>query len=425
MKTDPHLPQMLLPPGHGKLLDMHTALSPAPSVSQRDLDIAVKTRSNLLAWNGQFSPQLVHSLISAYAPAQATVLDPFAGSATVASEAIALGHSFFGFEVNPAAYILGSLYALAQFAPAHREEVLSEADSAIAELLSRRVAPDSLIDTELVRSLVWTRRRSSNLVVASVLMNALRSGESARVEELRRARDRVHELVQRLPRTDRPIGVRLGDARSTGLVDGCCDLVITSPPYINVFNYHQQYRPVVEALGCRPLHVAVSEIGANRKHRQNRFLTVIQYCLDIGCSVAEMFRTCKKGGRVIMIVGRESSVLGVPFRNGDLVVEVVRRAFGIDLALRQERKFTNRFGQLIYEDVLHFEPVPVVYSDIAQGAARAVALESLHSGLNIVNQKSISLLRSACLNAADVKLSPLFHTAEEVIPRALCSRRTH
>lgn len=409
---------------HGTLLDMHTAFAPASSVSQRDLDIAVKTRSNLLAWNGQFSPQLVHSLISAYAPAHATVLDPFAGSATVANESIALGHSFLGFEVNPAAYILGSLYALAQFDVSHRRDVLSRADDAIAAVLEGRAAANSVIDVELVRGLVWTRHRSSNVVVASVLMNALRSSESARVEELRRARDRVHELVMGLPLADGSVAIRLGDARATGLAGGCCDLVVTSPPYINVFNYHQQYRPVVEALGCRPLSVAASEIGANRKHRQNRFLTVIQYCLDIGASVSEMFRACKKGGRVVMIVGRESSVLGVPFRNGELVVEVVRRAFGIELALRQERKFLNRFGQLIYEDVLHFESVPVEYLEPAQGAARAVALESLHSGLNVVDQKSISLLRSACLNAANIKPSPLFEASDGVIPSALCSRPT-
>ena len=406
------------------MLDMHTALSPESSVSQRDLDIAVKTRSNLLAWNGQFSPQLVHSLISAHAPARATVLDPFAGSATVASESIALGHSFVGFEVNPAAYILGSLYALAQFDIDHRLVVLQAADDAIADLVARRASSDAVIDIDLVKDLAWTRRRSSNVVVAAVLMNALRSSESARFEELRRARDRVRELVLGLPLADGSVALQLGDARATGLPGGCCDLVITSPPYINVFNYHQQYRPVVEALGCRPLKVAVSEIGANRKHRQNRFLTVIQYCLDIGASVCEMFRLCKQTGHVIMIVGRESSVLGVPFRNGDLVVEVIRRAFGVDLTLRQERKFLNRFGQLIYEDVLHFTPQPVKYSESAQGAARAVALESLRSGLSVVDQKSISLLRSACLNAADVNLSPIFGVSDDVIPLALCGRRT-
>ena len=403
---------------------MHTALSPASSVSQRDLDIAVKTRSNPIAWNGQFSPQLVNSLISAYAPTGATVLDPFAGSATVASESIALGHSFVGFEVNPAAYILGSLYALAQFDADHRKDVLRLADDALSGLGASRPSDAAVIDVERVRSLAWTRHRSSNIVMASVLMNALRSSESASINELRRARDRVRELVLGFPVTDRTISIRLGDARAMGLPDSCCDLVVTSPPYINVFNYHQQYRPVVEAFGCRPLNAAISEIGANRKHRQNRFLTVIQYCLDIGASVAEMFRVCKRSGRVVMIVGRESSVLGVPFRNGDLVSEVVRRAFGIDLALRQERKFLNRFGQLIYEDVLHFEPLAVEYAESAQGAARAVALEALHHGISVVDEKSISLLRSACLHGAQIQPSPLFRANDDVVPIALCAQPT-
>lgn len=418
------LGKLLNAPLHGTLLDMHTAFAPASSVSQRDLDIAVKVRSNPIAWNGQFSPQLVNSLISAYAPAGATVLDPFAGSATVAGESIALGHSFVGFEVNPAAYILGSLYSLAQFSVDHRKNVLRHANEALSGLSAGRSSADAVIDVDIIRSLTWTQHRSSNIVLASVLMNALRSSESASLNELTRARDRVRELVLGLPVTDETISIRLRDARATGLPDRFCDLVVTSPPYINVFNYHQQYRPVVEAFGCRPLNVAASEIGANRKHRQNRFLTVIQYCLDIGASVAEMFRVCKQGGRVVMIVGRKSSVLGVPFRNGDLVGEVVRRAFGINLALRQERKFLNRFGQLIYEDVLHFEPLAVEYAEAAQGAARAVALEALHHGLSVVDEKSVSLLRAACLHGAQIQLSPLLGIDDHVVPIALCAQPT-
>jgi hypothetical protein len=403
---------------------MHTALAPTASLSQRDLDIAVKTRSNPIAWNGQFSPQLVSSLISTYAPAGATVLDPFAGSATVASESISLGHSFVGFEVNPAAYILGSLYSLAQFDIGHREEVLGRADRALSFLDVSHRSRDAVIDMQLVRSVEWTKHRSSNIVVASILMNAFRSSESATISELRRARERVNALVLGLQVAAGTISVRMGDARATNLSDGSCDLVVTSPPYINVFNYHQQYRPIVEALGCHPLNAAGSEIGANRKHRQNRFLTVIQYCLDIGASVAEMFRVCKPRGRVVMIVGRESSVLGVPFRNGDLVSEVVRRAFGVEVCLRQERKFLNRFGQLIYEDVLHFKPLAVDYEEAGRGAARAVAIDALHHGLSVVGEKSISLLRAACLNGAQVQPSPLFRANADLIPQTLCAQPT-
>lgn len=403
---------------------MHTAITPVASLSQQDLDIAIKTRSNPITWNGQFSPQLVRALIAMYAPAGAVVVDPFAGSATVAGESIALGHSFVGFEVNPAAFILGSLYALAPHEVAYRKVALKRADDALSSLGACGLSDDATINLQRVRSLEWTRHRSANVAVASILMNAFRSSESTTIRELRRARDRVTEMVLGLRVSNEPVSIRMGDARATQLSESSCDLVVTSPPYINVFNYHQQYRPVVEALGCRPLSAAGSEIGANRKFRQNRFLTVIQYCLDIGASVAEMFRVCRRGGRVVMIVGRESSVLGVPFKNGELVCEVVRRAFGIEPSLRQERKFVNRFGQLIYEDVLHFDPIAVEYAESGRAAARAVALEALHTGLSVVGAKSLPLLRTACLNGAHVQSSPLFRGDGNLIPLALCAQPT-
>ncbi len=55
------------------------------------------------------------------------------------------------------------------------------------------------------------------------------------------------------------------------------DFVITSPPYINVFNYHQNYRQSAEILGWDLLKIAKSEIGSNRANRGNRFYTIIQF----------------------------------------------------------------------------------------------------------------------------------------------------
>ena len=59
----------------------------ARPVSQRLLNIEEKNRSNLFAWRGQFSPQLIECLLEAYCPAEAVVLDPFVGSGTVLLEA--------------------------------------------------------------------------------------------------------------------------------------------------------------------------------------------------------------------------------------------------------------------------------------------------------------------------------------------------
>lgn len=69
----------------------------------------------------------------------------------------------------------------------------------------------------------------------------------------------------------------------------------------------------MEKLGWFPLNAAKSEIGANRKFRQNRFLTVIQYAQDLGQTLDELARVMKPEAIGVMVVGRESKVLGKSF----------------------------------------------------------------------------------------------------------------
>ena len=61
------------------------------SLSQSRLNIAERVRTNLLPWNGQFSPQLVEGLLRAHAHRGAMVLDPFVGGGTSLVEAARLG----------------------------------------------------------------------------------------------------------------------------------------------------------------------------------------------------------------------------------------------------------------------------------------------------------------------------------------------
>ena len=94
-------------------------------------------------------------------------------------------------------------------------------------------------------------------------------------------------LVQQLPYSAQRIKVELQDARSLPLEQESIDFAITSPPYINVFNYHQNYRRSAEVLGWDLLRVAKSEIGSNRANRSNRFYTVVQYCIDMTKALQE------------------------------------------------------------------------------------------------------------------------------------------
>ncbi len=79
-------------------------------IPQSILNITEKTRSNLFAWRGQFSPQLIESILKSYCLQNSVVLDPFVGSGTVLLEAGRLGLTSYGFEINPAAYSLSKVY---------------------------------------------------------------------------------------------------------------------------------------------------------------------------------------------------------------------------------------------------------------------------------------------------------------------------
>ena len=78
------------------------------------------------------------------------------------------------------------------------------------------------------------------------------------------------------------------------LPEDAIDFVITSHPYINVFNYHQQYRASAEALGLEDSGSGESGNRLLSENRQNRFLTVIQYCLDMYEVFVELARVGKR-----------------------------------------------------------------------------------------------------------------------------------
>jgi len=303
------------------------------------LNIDAKTRSNLFPWRGQFSPQLVEALLSAYAPAHAEVLDPFMGSGTVLVESARLGFSSHGCEVNPAAYLLGRVYELCNLEPAERHDLLDSAEAILARVrpsafelpLFRNTADSGSLPSS---AFAWVKTapdpRVQMLLEAVVV---LADGDAASDDAYANKWSSIRRIVANLPFTKSQVRAHLCDARSLHFPDGSVDFVLSSPPYINVFNYHHNLRAGVESLGWKPLVVARSEIGANRKFRQNRFLTVVQYSIDMALALAELRRVCNENARILLILGRESNVHKTAFYNGQLMERLASRVVGLNLEI--------------------------------------------------------------------------------------------
>lgn len=384
-------------------------------ISKALLNIEEKSRSNLFAWRGQFSPQLIECLLDAYCLPTSTVLDPFAGSGTVLCEAAAMLLPAFGFEINPSAWSFAKIYEFANMEPAAREAVIAQLRARVEQEFPMALFGDDALDQEAVEERVIRIGDSIN-DVAKVLFNALivlldifhNQITNGFVQSKFNA---LADMVRKLPHSAHPIKADLQDARSLPLDNQSIDFALTSPPYINVFNYHQNYRRSVEVLGWDLLRVARSEIGSNRANRGNRFYTVIQYCIDMATALQELARVLKPGTRAVIVVGYESMVLGAPFYNADIVEQLAVHSGAFELALRQKRMFTNRFGDAIREDILNLRRG--VYSSDSEMpvlVGRSVARGALAAAAGAISDGNRRLLDDAVSRIDQIAGTPIFNS---------------
>ena len=394
------------------------------SIPQSNLDITERVRTNQLPWSGQFSPQLVEELLNAYAPPGGVLLDPFAGSGTSLVEAARQGLAADGIDINPAAVILARVYEMTNLGFNSRGEVLDELRQRLAEsigqfcdargLLFENQAHRTSDGAELEAALaeMWHQLpfgTVKDLAAALVILSDFHKRQLV-PSSVHKALQRLERVVRGLPETDQPITMHHADARDLPIETNSVDLVLTSPPYINVHNYHQQFRRSAEALEFDVLSAARSEIGSNRQNRGNRFLTVIQYSLDMTLALREMERVVKPDGRLILVVGRESKVRGTSFFNGELAAELASDCAGFEVERRQERVFRNRFGNSIHEDIIHLLPTGETPSEKhALAEAQDIAAQMLIAARPLAPAKEIAGLEEAIERVRRVSPSPMMN----------------
>ena len=318
-------------------------------IDQTKLNIEDRTRTNLFAWNGQFSPQFIEALLDKYSETNFLVIDPFVGSGTTLIECARKNLKSYGIELNVAPYLMAKTYELVNYSIESREKIIDKIDNFI--LMQK---DDELIIDNLKNEINNSEDKEYVTILSTLVILMDIYNKNVNTGLLNKNWEKLRNIILELPFSKNKIIVDRGDARYIPLNNDTADLLITSPPYINVFNYHQKYRKSVEALDYNVLSIAKKEFGSNRKNRSNRILTAIQYCIDMSLSINEAIRVCKKDARMIYVVGRESAVLGYSFRNSELIYNICTEIFDLRFEIKQERVFKNRYGKMIYEDILHF-----------------------------------------------------------------------
>jgi hypothetical protein len=349
------------------------------NLSWREADLPERQRTKhvhrLHPYLGKFIPQLVEIFLRKYRPR--SVYDPFMGIGTTLVEANVLGIAAYGCdvsafnclvaEVKTAHYDLKRLEAevrdILEKAINHKGAV-ARADGYLAEwylpeawqVLGAYRALISQYEHQQVLQVILSRAgRSARLATHDNLDSPRRPQRepyychkhrricqptSNAASFLRRySLDTLARLAEfaRL-RTEAPVRIVHGDARRVDL--GPVDLVLTSPPYVGLIDYHEQHRYAYELLGL-PRHDEL-EIGAAAKGSSKRARE--SYRQEIGGVFRRATSLLRDGGVMVIVVGDRYGLYA------DWAGELGLRE---ELRLRRHvNRRTGRRGTEFFEDIL-------------------------------------------------------------------------
>lgn len=391
----------------------------AELLEQTMLDVSQKSRSNIFNWRGQFTPQLIEYLLDIFASHSSIIVDPFCGSGTVLLESAAKQIRSLGCEINPAAYAMSKFVSLGNLKSDQRMRLFKGVHDKVFRLTKfcNDMPLFEMSDTfrqkyknllNFAAGLFSAMEGKRELLLALIiLMRAESNGRGILTDALHKACMVVREDLCNLPFSENKIIVELCDARM--IHEKCrasADLIITSPPYINVFNYHQNFRALLEVIGFDLLKIAESEIGSNRKNRGNRFRTVVQYALDMEQCLISFALTLRNKGTLILVVGHESNVRGIPFSNSGILREIAISLGCFHLKGERHRVFVNRFGKHIREDILILS---FSGNDPVRGASRKIAEKHLKEALSNADGDPRDDIITALSDITTISASPIFN----------------
>lgn len=279
-----------------------------------------------------FSRDLVFKLIEMFKLRKGTVLDPFCGVGTTNLACREKGLDSIGFELSPLA-----LFAARVKTTDYNVSELKDTLKAIKKIkfrkLDRSWIPSSiqryfnthtLDDVLLFRNLVESieDNQIKDFFRLGLISSATRcsymykdgSVVKRKKHPIPPFRKFYHHRMKRMIRDlkklktkKRETVVKKGDARKLKLPDESIDFVITSPPYLNKIEYTKIYR-VEEFLFFKPDKKRGVRSFIGMKAEPERIFPDLSdianaYFSDMSRSLSELYRVCKPGAKLAIVVG--------------------------------------------------------------------------------------------------------------------------
>ena len=333
---------------------------------ERDLPERVRTKHvhRLHPYLGKFIPQLVEIFLRKFRPSM--VVDPFCGSGTTLVEAQTLGIDSFGVDISEFNCLLskvktefydvgqveweiidalqqsqrGDQARLFENTPAYTpSKYLREwfAPQALAELQSYQAVIQNYRYQDVLKIILSRSARSARMTTHFDLdfpqkpqvepyecykhSRTCRPTESAGQFLKRYSLDTVKRVKGfSAIQSQATAKIVCGDSRDVEFPQ--CDLVVTSPPYVGLIDYHEQHRYAYELLGLpwnEEAEIGAAKRGASQTAQQSYMNNIEQVFRNVKQSLEKDFRV------VVIVHDRRDLYQDIARRLGFVVETELRR----------------------------------------------------------------------------------------------------
>jgi len=287
------------------------------------------------SYPARFIPQIPYSFIKLFTKEGDTVLDPMCGGGTTIVEAFLNNRNAIGIDLNPLATLITKVKTTLisddemiyldrklKMMEKHIDLEYKKVDYVLQTLPNRKI---SKIFNEMIISKLETIRETIDEIkyeghidlydlcrvafsqtIWSLVENRSQNDVIKNFLNIIRLYERELKLTKHKLKSFPKITVLTGDARKMPVEDKSVDLIVTSPPYVNAYDYYRIHMYNMLWLGMDFSSFKKNEIGGHSHFIANRFRLLSEYLGDMFRSMIEMNRVLKVGKFCVIVVGNSS-----------------------------------------------------------------------------------------------------------------------